>query len=120
MLPYLVRRIGGLVIVLLAMSFIVFSLQSIIPSDPALAVAGPMAPTATVEEMRHQLGLDQPILVQYRRFLSRVVHGDLGTSVRTRQPVTADVLKYLPATLELGLVAMIFGVAFAGVLALLQ
>jgi peptide/nickel transport system permease protein/dipeptide transport system permease protein len=120
MLTYLLRRIGGLAIVLLTMSFIVFSLQSIIPSDPARAVAGPMAPTATVEEKRHQLGLDQPILVQYGRFLSRVVQGDLGTSVRTRQPVTDDVFKYLPASLELGLVAMTLGVALAGFLGLLQ
>src|SRR5262249_39929029 len=120
MFPYLLRRIAGLAVVLLTMSFIVFSLQSIIPSDPARAVAGPMAPTATVEEKRHQLGLDQPILVQYGRFLSRGVPGDLGTSVRTRQRVTADVLKYLPASLELGLVAITLGVALAGVLALLQ
>lgn len=120
MLPYLLRRMAGLAIVLVTMSFIVFCLQSVIPSDPARAVAGPMAPTATVEEVRHQLGLDQPILVQYGRFLSHVVHGDLGTSVRTRQPVTADVLKYLPASLELSLVAMTLGVALAGVLALLQ
>ena len=120
MLGYLVRRAGGLVVVLLTMSFIVFCLQSVIPADPARAVAGPMAPIATVDEVRHQLGLDQPILVQYGRFVSRVVQGDLGISVRTRQPVTADVIKYLPASVELGVVAMVLGVTLAGALALLQ
>jgi peptide/nickel transport system permease protein/dipeptide transport system permease protein len=120
MLGYLIRRSAGLLAVLLVMSFVVFCLESIVPADPARAVAGPLAPPATVEEVRHQLGLDQPIIVQYGRFLSRVVHGDLGTSVRTRQPVTADVLKYLPASLELGLVAMILGVTLAGAFAVLQ
>ena len=120
MLVYLARRIAGLGIVLLTMSFIVFCLQSIIPADPARAIAGPMAPTSTVEMVRHQLGLDQSVIVQYANFLSRVVHGDLGTSVRTRQSVTVDVLKYLPASLELGLLALILGVGLAVLLALLQ
>ncbi|MGN6100609.1 MAG: ABC transporter permease, partial [Devosia sp.] len=77
MLGYLIRRSAGLLAVLLVMSFVVFCLESIVPADPARAVAGPLAPPATVEEVRHQLGLDQPIVVQYGRFLSRVVHGDL-------------------------------------------
>jgi peptide/nickel transport system permease protein/dipeptide transport system permease protein len=120
MLRYLIKRIAGLIAVLLVMSFIVFSLQSIIPADPARAMAGPTAPTATVAAIRQQLGLDDPTLVQYGRFLSHLVHGDLGTSVRTRQPVTADVQKYLAASLELILVATVLGLALAGLLALAQ
>jgi peptide/nickel transport system permease protein/dipeptide transport system permease protein len=120
MLGYLIKRIAGLIAVLLVMSFIVFSLQSIIPADPARAMAGPTAPTATVAAIRQQLGLDDPTLVQYGRFLSHLVHGDLGTSVRTRQPVTADVQKYLAASLELILVATVLGLALAGLLALAQ
>ena len=120
MLTYLIRRAGGLVAVLLVMSFLFFCLQSVVPADPARAVAGPLAPAATVEQVRRTLGLDQPILVQYGRFLSRVAQGDLGTSTRTRQPVIADVVKYLPASIELGLAAMLLGVALAGVLALAQ
>ncbi|BCP55572.1 peptide ABC transporter permease [Kaistia sp. 32K] len=117
---YLAKRIAGLVIVLLAMSFIVFCLQSVIPADPARAIAGPSAPVSTVEAIRQRLGLDQPVLAQYGRFIARVAQGDLGTSVRTRQPVTADIRKYLPASFELGLVAMAIGVALACLLALLQ
>lgn len=120
MLTYLIRRAGGLVAVLLVMSFLFFCLQSVVPADPARAVAGPLAPAATVEQVRRTLGLDQPILVQYGRFLSRVAQGDLGTSIRTRQPVIADAVKYLPASIELGLAAMLLGVALAGVLALAQ
>lgn len=120
MLAYLARRIAGLVVVLLAMSFIVFCLQSLIPADPARAMAGPLAPAETVEALREQLGLDQPVLTQYGRFLARLGGGDLGTSIRTRQPVLADVARYLPASLELGAVAMVFGIALAVLLAVLQ
>lgn len=120
MLGYLARRVAGLVAVLLALSFIVFCLQSVVPADPARAIAGPIAPAATLEQVRQRLGLDQPILTQYGRFLAQAVTGDLGTSIRTRQPVTADIAKYLPATLELGLVAMLLGVVLAILLALLQ
>jgi ABC-type dipeptide/oligopeptide/nickel transport system permease component len=119
-LLYLTRRIAGLAAVLVAMSFIVFCLQNIIPADPARALAGPTAPLATVEAVRERLGLDDPLLEQYGRFLSNLVQGDLGTSVRTRQPVTSDVFKYLPASLELALVAMAIGLMLAGLLALLQ
>lgn len=117
---YLLKHLAGLVVVLLVMSFFVFCLQSIIPSDPARAVAGPAAPTAVVETVRKQLGLDQPVIVQYGRFLLRLARGDLGTSFRTRQPITADIGRHLPATLELMTVAVFLGVAPAAGLALLR
>lgn len=120
MFAYLVRRFAGLVTVLLAMSFVVFCLQSVIPVDPARAIAGPMAPAETIEAVREKLGLDQPIATQYARFLARLTAGDLGTSVRTRQPVSADIAKYLPASVELGAVAMMLGVALAALVAALQ
>src|SRR5215468_9091890 len=103
MLAYLAKSIAGAIVVLLVMSFIVFGLQSIIPADPARAVAGPNAPPETVEAMREKLGLNDPVVVQYGRFLLRLAHGNMGTSVRTRQPVSDDIRQYLPATLELGL-----------------
>lgn len=117
---YVLKHLAGLVVVLLAMSFFVFCLQSIIPADPARAVAGPTAPTATVEAVRERLGLDQPVIAQYGRFLLRLAKGDLGTSFRTRQPITADIGSHLPATLELMIVAVFLGVVPAVALALLQ
>ena len=120
MLAYLAKSIVGAVVVLLVMSFIIFGLQSIIPADPARAIAGPSAPPETVEAMRKHLGLDDPAVVQYGRFLWRLAHADLGTSVRTRQPVYDDVRQYLPATLELGLASIALGVALAGVMSALQ
>jgi len=119
-MTYLIKRVAGAVVVLLVMSFIVFCLQSIIPADPVRAVAGPSAPPETVEAIREQLGIDDPTVVQYGRFLVRLVHGDLGISVRTRRPVAADILQYLPATLELALVSIALGAALSGVMALLQ
>jgi len=120
MLSYLARRIGGLVLVLVVMSFIVFCLQSIIPANPARALAGPSAPQETVDRIRAELGLDQPLLVQYGQFVTRLTQGDLGTSIRTRQPIAGDVLKYGPATLELIIAAMLIGTALAFILAFAQ
>jgi peptide/nickel transport system permease protein/dipeptide transport system permease protein len=120
MLFYLLRRLAGLVVVLLSMTFIVFCLQSIVPADPARALAGPTAPAETVEAVRQRLGLNDPIATQYGRFLVRLAAGDLGTSVRSRQPVAADIARYLPASVELGLVSMFIGVVLASGLTLLQ
>lgn len=88
MLAYLAKSVLGAVAVLLVMSFIVFSLQSIIPADPARAVVGPNAPPETVQAMREQLGLDDPVVVQYGRFLWHLAQGDLGDYRRV--PCGAD------------------------------
>jgi peptide/nickel transport system permease protein/dipeptide transport system permease protein len=120
MLAYLAKSVLGAVVVLLVMSFIVFSLQNVIPADPARAVVGPNAPPETVEAMREQLGLDDPVVVQFGRFLWHLAQGDLGTSVRTRQPVVDDIRQFLPATLELGLASIALGVLLAIAMAALQ
>src|ERR1700736_7011601 len=73
----------------------------LLPGDPARIVAGLLASEADVEHIRHQLGLDQPGPVQYAAFLGRLLHFDLGTSVRSGQPVLNEVLARLPWTAEL-------------------
>ncbi|KQN74845.1 ABC transporter permease [Devosia sp. Leaf64] len=120
MASYLLKRLAGLALVLLVMSFIVFCLQSIIPSDPARSLAGPSAPQETVDQLRQDMGLNDPLLVQYGSFVSRLTQGDLGTSIRTRQPIAEDVLRYGPATLELIIAAMLMGTALAFILAFAQ
>lgn len=120
MARFLLRRILGLLGVLLVMSLIVFVLQSVVPSDPARSLAGPNAPTEVVEGLREELGLNDPVLVQYGRYLGRVVVGDLGTSVRTRQPVLADIAEYAPASLELMLTALLLGTLLGTGVAVLQ
>lgn len=120
MAGYLIQRAAGLVLVLWAVTVIVFALQAIIPADPARSITGPAAPAETVERVREQLGLNDPLPQQYLRFLGNLAVGELGTSVRTRQPVMHDLQRYLPATLELVAAALILGVALALVLALAQ
>jgi peptide/nickel transport system permease protein/dipeptide transport system permease protein len=117
---YFARRLVGMLAVLLAMIAIVFALQSVIPADPARALAGPSAPEQTVLSVRQSLGLDQPLPVQFALFVNRLMAGDLGTSIRTRQPVAADIARYLPASLELMAMALAIGLPLALVLALAQ
>src|SRR5437899_7108413 len=73
----------------------------LLPGDPARIVAGLLASEADVENIRHQLGLDEPGPVQYADFLTRLLHADLGISVRSGQPVVYEVLARLPWTIEL-------------------
>jgi peptide/nickel transport system permease protein len=100
-LHYVARRLVAAVPTLLGVSIVVFLMVRLLPGDPARVVAGLLASEADVENIRHQLGLDQPALVQYAQFLTRLVHFDMGTSVRTGQPVVSEVLARLPWTIEL-------------------
>jgi peptide/nickel transport system permease protein/dipeptide transport system permease protein len=111
LLLFLPGRLLGLASVLLAMTLIVFTLQSLVPNDPARALAGPNATREAVDRLRERMGLDDPVPVQYLRYLGGLMKGDLGTSVRTRKPVVEDLAKYAPASVELMLAALVIGVA---------
>jgi peptide/nickel transport system permease protein/oligopeptide transport system permease protein len=121
-LNYVARRLVASVPTLLGVSVVVFMMVRMLPGDPARIVAGLLASESDVEHIRHQLGLDQPGPVQYAAFLARLVHLDLGTSVRSGQPVVNEVLARLPWTAELAVtsiaVATALGVA-AGLVAAL-
>jgi peptide/nickel transport system permease protein len=104
---FLARRLALTIPVLLGVATLVFSLIHFIPGDPALAMLGETAAPEDVEELRRRLGLDRPLLEQYGNFLAGVVRGDLGTSLRTSQPVSEAILERLPATFELAAAAMI-------------
>lgn len=110
---FLGRRLLLTVPVLLGVATLVFSLIHLIPGDPAQAILGEAAPESDVIELRRQLGLDRPLLEQYGSFLAGLVKGDLGTSLRTGQPVTAQILERMPATMELAAAAMVVAIAFA-------
>src|ERR671912_1150949 len=113
MLRYLARRLVLTIPVLLGVATLVFSLIHFIPGDPALAMLGETAAPEDVEELRRRLGLDRPLLEQYGNFLAGVVRGDLGTSLRTSQPVTEAILERLPATFELAAAAMLAAICFS-------
>jgi ABC-type dipeptide/oligopeptide/nickel transport system permease component len=110
---FLARRLLLTTPVLLGVATLVFSLIHLIPGDPAQAMLGEAAPQADVVELRHRLGLDRPLIEQYGVFLKGLVTGDLGTSLRTGQPVTDQIVERMPATFELAAAAMIVAIAFA-------
>ncbi len=113
MLYFLIRRILLTIPVLLGVATLVFSLIHLVPGDPVQAMLGESAAPADIVELRARLGLDRPLIVQYGAFLKGLVKGDLGTSLRTSQPVAAAIAERMPATFELALVAMVMATLFA-------
>lgn len=109
MFQYIVRRIIQLIPVLLGVTFFAYSLL-LLTGDPVGAMAGEHATPETREQIREQLGLNDPVPVQYGRFLARLAQGDLGRSIMTRSPVSSELKQFFPATLELALSAMIIAI----------
>lgn len=104
------QRIYMLVFVLIGVSIATFLMSHVIPGDPAQMMAGPHASEETLLAIRHQLGLDQPLFIQYVDYMRGLLHGDLGTSIRTQQSVTKDLLAFFPATLELVIYAFLIAI----------
>lgn len=98
---YILRRLIQSALILLGVSFITFVLLYVLPADPVRQIAGRAATAETVENIRQQLGLDQPFLVQYGRYLAALVQGDLGRSYLQKTEVADLILSRLPATLQL-------------------
>jgi ABC-type dipeptide/oligopeptide/nickel transport system permease component len=113
MLRFLVRRALLTVPVLLGVATLVFSLIHLVPGDPVQAMLGDSATAQDVAELRGRLGLDRPLYVQYGAFLKGVARGDLGTSLRTNQPVAAAIRERMLATFELAGAAMVVAVIVA-------
>jgi peptide/nickel transport system permease protein len=110
---FLLRRLVLTVPVLLGVATLVFSLIHLIPGDPAQAMLGEAASAEDIAELRQRLGLDRPLVEQYGGFVSGLVRGDLGTSLRTSQPVSRMIVERMPATFELAGAAMLFAIAAA-------
>lgn len=107
MTAYLLRRLVGALIVIWGVATISFVLVFLMPSDAARMYAGPRAPEETVERIRQEWGLNDPLPVQYFRYLGRAVQGDLGRSTRDQRPVIQAVLDRLPATAQLALAGLL-------------
>ncbi|MGE7603906.1 ABC transporter permease [Peribacillus sp. NPDC097675] len=110
MFSYTIRRLGSLIPVLLGMAFIVFMMIRAIPGNPAQVILGQQATKEAVAAMTKKLGLDQPWFIQFWDYLTGLVTGDLGVSLKTNTPVSEEIWPYLSATMELALVAMIIAV----------
>lgn len=94
-------------------TIIVFILIHLTPGDPARAYLGEEATDEAVQAFRHQLGLDQPLPVQYLIYLGNVLHGNLGNSIKSHEPVAQAIFERFPATLELGITSLIFALVVA-------
>src|SRR6202040_3046258 len=114
---FILTRLGAMVVILVALIAVMFVLQHISPMDPVKAQLGANASAEAVAAHRHKLGLDQPLLTQFWHYLTVAVHGDLGTSFRTRHPVNSDLGDFFPATLELALYGLGLALILAGLLA---
>jgi peptide/nickel transport system permease protein len=112
MLKFVVRRLLLLVPILLGLSIVVFFWIRALPGGPAQALLGERATPETIAQIERQYGLDQPVHVQYWKYLERTTRFDLGTSVASRRPVTDELAERFPATIELSLAAMLFSVVF--------
>jgi peptide/nickel transport system permease protein len=107
---YLVSRLAWALVILLGTTFITFAIVFVVPGDPARVVAGPRADAATLATIRHELGLDQSLPVQYGRYVARLAHGDLGRSYATRQPVATTLARRLPATATLACAGLLIAI----------
>ncbi len=113
-MQYLLRRIVLIVPVLFGVSVIVFTIMHVIPGDPVrLMFAGTGATEEQIQAMRHALGLDRPLPVQYVNYVTRAIRGDLGQSIHFKQPVLQLILERMPATIELTLASLIIALAIA-------
>lgn len=115
MLPYLARRLGLSAVMLLGVVLATFVLHHLLPMDPAAAVLGKHYSVEKADELKERLGLNDPLPIQFLRYLGDLAQGDLGRSHMTNEPVTEELKRKIPATVELGLMALIIA-SIAGVL----
>ena len=120
MTSYIIRRFFMVIPILIGAATIVFALMFIVPGDPARLLMGQHGDEKTLASIRHELGLDRPIYVQYGKFIGRLARGNLGVSYRQRRPVAEIIRERFPATAKLAVasmvIAVIFGIA-AGIIA---
>ncbi|WP_299935064.1 ABC transporter permease [uncultured Pelagimonas sp.] len=112
--------LGSIAVTLLGLLFITFIIGRVMPIDPVLAIVGERASQETYDAVYHQLGLDKPLLVQFLYYLWDVLHLDFGTSLLNARPVSEDIARVFPATMELATLGIIIGVVLGvplGVLA---
>jgi ABC-type dipeptide/oligopeptide/nickel transport system permease component len=101
MLSFFAKRFAWSILVVFVVATLTFALSRVVPADPASFLAGQNASTETIARIRSEYNLDKPIWLQYGSYMGGLLHGDFGQSIRTKQPVGADLRSFLPATLEL-------------------
>jgi peptide/nickel transport system permease protein len=109
MFAFFIRRLVSLLPTLVFVSMLIFGLQQLLPGDPAQILAGEDQSPELIAHLREKMHLDEPLPVRYFYWIKGVVHGDLGESVRTQQPVLELILQKLPVTAELAILSMLIG-----------
>jgi peptide/nickel transport system permease protein len=112
-IAYVTRRLFALIPVALGVATLTFAIIHLVPGDPVIAMLGETAAPADVEGMRHQLGLDRPVLEQYFSYLGGLAVGDLGESISYRKPVSRIIAERYPATIELAAAGMLVALLIA-------
>lgn len=112
MLYFILKKLAQVIPTLLGLSILIFLMIHMVPGDPAEMMLGERANENSLKELRRDLGLDQPLYVQYGLFMSRLAKGDLGRSLATNEKISTEIRQHFPATLELSLVAIIFAIFF--------
>jgi peptide/nickel transport system permease protein len=105
----IIRRLALAIPVLVGLLMVTFLLSRVVPTDPAIVIAGEGASTEQIQLVREKLGLDRPLYEQFARYVVQVARFDFGDSIFSKQPVKAEILRRLPATLELTFVSLAFG-----------
>jgi len=119
MFTYIIRRLLLIPPTLIGVTLLAFVISNILPVDPVRLQVGPRASEETVQRVREELGLNDPLPIQYARYLYRLCKGDLGTSIFTGRAVASDLAIYFPATVELSLFSFVIAVVFGVVLGML-
>ena len=120
MLTYIVKRLLGMIPTLLLVAVVVFLFVHMLPGDPARLAAGQEADQQTVELVRKELGLDLPLPQQFVRYFSHMLQGDLGTSLRTKRPVSTEIADRFMPTLWLTIASMVWSVAFGMIIGIVS
>ena len=120
MFTFIVKRLFGIIPTLLLVAVVVFLFVHALPGDPARLAAGPEANQATVEAVRHQLGLDLPLPEQFLNYVTHLLQGDLGNSLRTKRPVTVEISERFMPTMLLTFTSMAWSVLFGLVIGVIS
>lgn len=110
---YIVKRLLALIPVIIGVTFIVFMILNLAPGDPAISILGEQAPAEAVEKLRQEMGLNDPVIVQYGRYMVKLVQGDLGDSYKTRTPVAKEISARIPTTAKVAVIAITIAIILA-------
>ncbi len=111
MITYLLKRTLILFLTLLLVSIVIFAVLMVIPGDPAQIILGIHATPETLQNLRHQMGLDRPVIIQYLSYMKNLAIGDLGRSITYDVPIRSLILSRLQVTIPLAILSMIFAVS---------